>query len=94
MQQRPDISARHRHHAVLGHRIFDGRRWHNDAAVLIEDGCVRGLTAPGEVPGEWPQRWLPDGILLAPITAQVMTAVIEGRRPEHDLTAFSPRRFH
>ena len=34
-----------------------------------------------------------DGILLAPITAQVMTAVIEGRRPEHDLTAFSPSRF-
>lgn len=34
-----------------------------------------------------------DGILLAPITAQVMTAVIEGRPPEHDLTAFSPSRF-
>ena len=34
-----------------------------------------------------------DGILLAPITAQVMTAVIEGRRPEHDLSAFSPGRF-
>jgi len=35
-----------------------------------------------------------DGILLAPITAQVMTAVIEGRDPEHNLTAFSPARFH
>jgi glycine oxidase len=35
-----------------------------------------------------------DGILLAPITAEVMTAVIEGRHPEHDLTAFSPERFH
>ncbi len=34
-----------------------------------------------------------DGILLAPITADVMTAVIEGREPEHDLTAFSPQRF-
>jgi len=34
-----------------------------------------------------------DGILLAPITAQVMSAVIEGRRPEHDLSAFSPARF-
>ncbi len=34
-----------------------------------------------------------DGILLAPITAEVMTAVIEARRPEHDLTAFSPARF-
>ena len=35
-----------------------------------------------------------DGILLAPITAQVMTAVIEDRTPEHDLTAFDPARFH
>ncbi len=34
-----------------------------------------------------------DGILLAPITAHVMTAVIEGRIPEHDLSAFSPARF-
>ena len=34
-----------------------------------------------------------DGILLAPITAQVMSDVIEGRKPEHDLTPFSPSRF-
>jgi len=34
-----------------------------------------------------------DGILLAPITAEVMAAVIDGRRPEHDLTPFSPERF-
>jgi glycine oxidase len=34
-----------------------------------------------------------DGILLAPITAEVMAAVIEGRSPEYDLTPFSPARF-
>jgi glycine oxidase len=34
-----------------------------------------------------------DGILLAPITAEVMSAVIEGRQPEHDLASFSPARF-
>jgi glycine oxidase len=34
-----------------------------------------------------------DGILLAPITAKVMADVIEGRTPEHNLAAFSPRRF-
>ncbi len=34
-----------------------------------------------------------DGILLAPITAEVMAALIEGRVPEFDLTAFSPARF-
>jgi glycine oxidase len=34
-----------------------------------------------------------DGILLAPITAQVMAQVIEGKYPEHDLAPFSPARF-
>jgi len=34
-----------------------------------------------------------DGILLAPITAQVMAEVIAGGPAEHDLTAFSPARF-
>jgi glycine oxidase len=34
-----------------------------------------------------------DGILLAPITAEVMAAVIEDRKPEYDLTSFSPARF-
>ncbi len=64
MQQRPDIIA-HGHCAVLGHRVFDGRRWHNDAAVLIEHGRIHGLAAWGEVPSDWPQRRLPDGALLA-----------------------------
>jgi N-acetylglucosamine-6-phosphate deacetylase len=66
MQQRPDIIACHGHLAVLGHRVFDGRRWRNNAAVLIENGRIRGLAAPGEVPRDWPQRRLPDGALLAP----------------------------
>jgi glycine oxidase len=35
-----------------------------------------------------------DGILLAPITSEVMTAVVEGRTPEYDLSPFSPSRFH
>jgi glycine oxidase len=34
-----------------------------------------------------------DGILLTPVTAQVMADVIEGRQPQHDLTPFSPSRF-
>lgn len=34
-----------------------------------------------------------DGILLAPITAEVMAAVIENRPPEYDLAPFSPERF-
>ncbi len=35
-----------------------------------------------------------DGILLAPITAQMMTDVILGKVPSHDLRSFSPMRFH
>ena len=34
-----------------------------------------------------------DGILLAPVTAQVMAQVIMGEKPEHDLAAFAPSRF-
>lgn len=34
-----------------------------------------------------------DGILLAPITAQIMADVIEGRQPEYNLNPFSPLRF-
>jgi glycine oxidase len=34
-----------------------------------------------------------DGILLAPITAQVMAQVMEGKNPDHDLAPFSPARF-
>jgi glycine oxidase len=34
-----------------------------------------------------------DGILLAPITAQVMAEVITGNQCNYDLTGFSPRRF-
>jgi glycine oxidase len=34
-----------------------------------------------------------DGILLAPVTAQLMAAVIEGRDPGFHLVPFSPSRF-
>jgi len=66
MQQGQHTITPHGPHAVLGRRVFDGRRWHRDAAVLIEDGRVRGLAAWGEVPADWPRRRLPDGALLVP----------------------------
>jgi glycine oxidase len=34
-----------------------------------------------------------DGILLAPVTALVMTEVVKGRTPDFDLAPFSPHRF-
>jgi glycine oxidase len=34
-----------------------------------------------------------DGILLAPVTARVMSQLITGQAPDFDLGAFSPQRF-
>jgi glycine oxidase len=34
-----------------------------------------------------------DGILLSPVTARVMAQVINGAKPDYDLSAFSPARF-
>ncbi|HYL14221.1 MAG TPA: glycine oxidase ThiO [Terriglobales bacterium] len=35
-----------------------------------------------------------DGILLTPVTAQIMAQVICGETPSYDIRAFSPERFH
>ncbi len=52
--------------AIVAGRIFDGRRWHRHAAVLIEGGRIRGLVPCGDVPGDWPQRRLSPDTILAP----------------------------
>src|SRR5882757_8761382 len=53
-------------HAVLADRVFDGHRWHAEAAVLVRDGRIAGLSTWGEVPTAWPQMRLPAGAFLAP----------------------------
>jgi N-acetylglucosamine-6-phosphate deacetylase len=53
-------------HAVLADRVFDGHRWHAEAAVLIRDGRIIGLVPCGEVPADWPNTRLPAGTFLAP----------------------------
>src|ERR1041384_5236394 len=35
--------------AILADRIFDGRGWHRDAAVMVRDGCIVGLASPGAI---------------------------------------------
>lgn len=58
--------------ALTGARIFDGTIFHDDSALLIEQGVVRGIVAESELP-EDAQRVALDGGLLAPgfIDAQV-----------------------
>jgi N-acetylglucosamine-6-phosphate deacetylase len=53
-------------HAILADRVFDGRGWRPESAVLIRDGRIAGLGAWGEVPADWPQTRLPTGAVLAP----------------------------
>jgi N-acetylglucosamine-6-phosphate deacetylase len=66
MQPSNDAVVSQPHHAVLASRVFDGRRWHGDAAVLIEDGRIRGIAPWSEVPDGWPRQRLAEGALLAP----------------------------
>src|SRR5437016_13870530 len=53
-------------HAVLAQRVFDGHRWHIEAAVLIRNERIVGLAPWSEVPSDWPQTRLPGGAFLAP----------------------------
>jgi N-acetylglucosamine-6-phosphate deacetylase len=55
-----------RQQAIVCDRLFDGRQWHAPAAVLVEDGRIRGIARPAESPADWPTRRLPPGALLAP----------------------------
>jgi N-acetylglucosamine-6-phosphate deacetylase len=61
-----DSAAQHGPQAVLAERIFDGRRWHSHAAMLIRAGRIHGLAPWGDVPVNWPQQRLPTGTILAP----------------------------
>ncbi len=51
--------------AITGARIFDGDLWHEDSALLIEDGKVVAIAASGDVPAD--ARTVPmDGLSLVP----------------------------
>ena len=53
-------------HAILADRVFDGHRWHAEAAVMVRDGRIVGLGTWGDVPTDWPQTRLPAATFLAP----------------------------
>lgn len=66
MDPEPDILAGPHRCAILADRVFDGREWHEAAAVLFEAGRIRGLARGSEVPDDWPQERLPPSTILAP----------------------------
>jgi N-acetylglucosamine-6-phosphate deacetylase len=53
-------------HAILADRVFDGHRWHIEAAVLVRDGRILEVGPQTKVPANWPQRRLPAGTFLTP----------------------------
>ena len=52
--------------AISADRIFDGYRWHDDAAVLIDRGVVERIASRDELDGDWPIELMPPGTVLAP----------------------------
>jgi len=50
--------------AVLADRVFDGRVWQRDTAVMVRDGRIVGLASPGEIPSGWAQSRVPAGVFV------------------------------
>ncbi len=66
MEQGKDPLSKNCAHAVIADRIFDGGRWHEQAAILINGGRVHAMISAAEVSADAPQRRMPDGTFLAP----------------------------
>lgn len=66
MRPDPNNPANADQHALLADRIFDGRIWHPDAAVLIRNGRIAGLTRRAEVPPDIPRTRIQPDTFLAP----------------------------
>jgi N-acetylglucosamine-6-phosphate deacetylase len=66
MAPEPAEHGPRRRFAISAERIFDGVRWHDNAAILIERGSIQGIAAPGQIAGDWPTEVSPPGTMLAP----------------------------
>ena len=65
MSPQPDPASR-APHAVMADRVFDGRGWHQQAAVLIADGRIKGVAKAADIPSDMRVDKLPAGSILAP----------------------------
>jgi N-acetylglucosamine-6-phosphate deacetylase len=52
--------------AVCAERIFDGRDWHKDAAVVLAGPRIRDVVAASDIPSGCAVEPLPEGAILAP----------------------------
>ena len=66
MPSGPDHPSKSVTHVLLADRVFDGYRWHTEAAVAIRDGRVATIGPANEVTAGWPKTRLPVGSFLAP----------------------------
>ena len=90
----PTIQRLHRAALQLVPKLADAKILEDWAG--LRPGTPDNLPILGatEIPGYYVATGhFRDGILLAPITAKVMSDVIEGHKPEYDLLPFSPSRF-
>ena len=91
----PDVVRRLQQGAIELVPALHGAKLHQAWAGL-RPGTVDGLPILGETSARGyfvATGHYRDGILLAPITAEVMAQVICREKCEHDLSAFSPLRF-
>ncbi len=52
--------------AICAERVFDGRKWHSNTAVVTERGRVLGLSSGSDLPDDCAREQLPAGGMLVP----------------------------
>jgi N-acetylglucosamine-6-phosphate deacetylase len=52
--------------ALFAERVFDGRHWHGNTAVLIEGERIAAVSTERDAPAAYRVRRLPTGVFLAP----------------------------
>lgn len=52
--------------AICAGRVFDGRKWHSHAAVVVEHGRILGLSTGSDLPDDCAREQLPGGGMLVP----------------------------
>jgi len=88
------IHGMHRAAVALLHRLEGARQLEAWAGLRPGTPDDLPILGPTSMPGYFVAAGhFRDGILLAPVTAEVMAEVVTGSKPAYDLSPFSPARF-